>query len=120
MPGRTTTAGNAAELAAGRFLQRQGLRQLDSNFRSRFGEIDLVMEDGDTIVFVEVRLRRDGRFGGAAGSVTAAKQQRLLRTAAIYLERHSMAHRPARFDIVAFDGKAEAASWLRDAFRPES
>lgn len=121
MPHPTRTiAGRRAETAARDYLEQRGLQHRHSNFRCRFGEIDLVMEDGRTIVFVEVRLRRNAAFGGAAASVTPPKQRKLCSTAAIYLEQFRVAHRPVRFDIVAFDGDNAQPEWLRDAFRPES
>ncbi|MDX1444050.1 MAG: YraN family protein [Gammaproteobacteria bacterium] len=110
-------SGPAAEAEARRFLETQGLVHRDSNYRSRFGEIDLVMDDQATVVFVEVRLRRNGRFGGAAASVSAAKQRKLLATAAIYLEQQRCGQRPARFDIVAFDGLGASPQWIRGAFQ---
>ncbi len=89
------------------------------NLRSRWGEIDLIASDGDSIVFVEVRLRSDPRFGGAAASISAAKQKRLVRTAEAFLagEGRAFAQRPCRFDVVLLD-RLDAASieWIRGAF----
>lgn len=117
MPRKTTTKGQAAEARAREFLEDRGLVFRESNFRCRFGEIDLVMDDGPVLVFVEVRLRSNSRFGGAAASVSPAKQRKLLATAAIYMELQRCAQRPARFDIVAFDGREAHPQWLRDAFQ---
>ncbi|TAM97399.1 MAG: YraN family protein, partial [Rhodanobacteraceae bacterium] len=81
--------------------------------------IDLVMREGDTLVFVEVRYRRDPRFGGGAASVGAAKQRRLVRAAQGFLsDRPRLARLPCRFDVVAFDGDADAprCEWRRNAF----
>ncbi|HEU0276936.1 MAG TPA: YraN family protein [Rhodanobacteraceae bacterium] len=116
-----STAGIGAhfEHAALRQLERAGLTRVDSNFRTRFGEIDLVMRDRDTLVFVEVRYRRDPRFGGGAASVGAAKQRRLTRAAQGFLAtRPELARLPCRFDVVAFDGDADAprCDWRRNAF----
>lgn len=77
--------GAAAEQLAARFLESKGLRVLGRNLRWRDGELDLVCEHGDTLVFVEVRMRRDGRFGGAAASVGPVKQARLIRAAQHWL-----------------------------------
>ena len=120
-PGRKTKQdpGRDAERNARKFLEDAGLVFRHANFRSRFGELDLVMEDAGTIVFVEVRMRRNSRFGGAAASVSITKQRKLIATAAIYLEAHAVGHCPARFDIVAFDGLDARPQWLRDAFRPQ-
>lgn len=110
----------AAEDAALAHLQRAGLRLLERNYRvaagpsRRAGEVDLILLDRDgTLVFVEVRARADASHGGAAASVTAAKQRRLIYAAQHYLLRHASPP-PCRFDVVAIDG--EALSWLQAAF----
>jgi putative endonuclease len=99
-----------------------GLKLLVRNFHCRYGEIDLIMQDGAAIVFVEVRFRKHGRFASAAASVDARKQGKLLRTAAHYLRKHpQFRNAPARFDVVALDGPTPqhfTLQWLRDAFRP--
>lgn len=106
--------GDRAEDAAAAWLAQQGLRLRDRNFRSRFGEIDLICDDHGTLVFVEVRKRSSQRFGGAAESITATKRNRLVATARIYLAslKHDM---PCRFDAVLIDGAGEI-EWIRDAF----
>lgn len=106
--------GGDAEEAAARFLASQGLAILTRNFRTRFGEIDLVARDGSTLVFVEVRLRRASeRFGGAAGSVDSRKRARIVTAARQFLAR--LGREPAcRFDVVTLDGGAP--QWLRGAF----
>lgn len=73
--------GSEAERSAERFLLQRRLVLLQRNYHCRFGEIDLIMEDGGTLVFVEVRLRGSAVFGGAAASITSFKQAKLLRTA---------------------------------------
>lgn len=114
--------GKEAERHAQRFLEARGLQLIAANFRTRWGELDLVMEHGGVIVFVEVRARLNNNFGGAAASVTAAKRARLIRAASQFLERHRLGHRAARFDIVAVSGAGEFSAagtdWLVDAFRP--
>lgn len=105
--------GALAEQHAVRYLQQQGLKPVAQNYRSRFGEIDLIMQDGATLVFVEVRLRRSANFGGAAASIDARKQQRIIRTAQQYLT--GLAHiPPCRFDAVLMDDSG--VQWLRNAF----
>jgi putative endonuclease len=107
-------AGAAAETLAAEFLARRGLAIVERNWRRRCGEIDLVARDGDTLVFVEVRLRRHGSFGGAAASITAAKRARLASAANLYLAglRHTP---PCRFDAVLLDALDPARiDWLRD------
>lgn len=106
----TTQAGAKAEDRALEYLQRQGLALVARNVRSRRGEIDLVMRDGSTLVFVEVRQRSDTRFGGAAASIGALKQARMWRAAQAFLLRYPSP--PAcRFDAVCIDG--DQMQWLR-------
>jgi putative endonuclease len=106
--------GADAEVRARAHLEAHGLRTEACNFRSRFGEIDLVCADRGTCVFVEVRRRADTRFGGAAASITAAKRRRLAATAQLYLARDGR-DRPCRFDVVLIDGDG-TLEWIRDAF----
>ena len=112
-----STRGREAELRAADFLAAQGLRIVARNWRCRFGEIDLVVRDGATLVFVEVRMRRSDAFGGAAESIHAAKRRKLFAAANLYLSAHR-ADSPCRFDavLIGADGRM---SWLRDAFRPD-
>ncbi len=104
-------------------LSARGLCLLERNYRCRMGEIDLVMRDGPQVVFVEVRYRRDDRFGGAAASVDRDKRRRIGLTAAHYLSSHRQAAidgaaPPCRFDVVAVSGPlaSPAIAWLRSAF----
>ena len=119
-----TVAGAAAEQAAAAFLEAQGLTIAARNAASRGGEIDIVARDGDVLVFVEVRLRANQRFGSGADSVDARKQQRLVRAANHYLIRHHGARPPpCRFDVLSLAPAPEQSppyrvEWLRDAFRP--
>ena len=106
--------GQSGESRAAAFLQTHGLKLLTRNWRCRFGEIDLVMQDGATLVFVEVRLRSHSDFGGAAASVTQAKQRKLLAAARQYLTTLKTLP-PCRFDVVAFNGNA-APDWIKNAF----
>lgn len=107
--------GQAAERLAATWLQAQGLRILERNYRCRTGEIDLIAQHGDTLVFVEVRLRRSAAYGGAAASVHSAKQRRLISAARHYLMDKSEA--PCRFDVIVLDAlDADRIEWLRDAF----
>ncbi len=108
--------GAEAERWAAEFLQRQGLKLVTQNYRSYFGEIDLIMQDADTLVFVEVRQRSSPDFGGAAASIDSHKQQRLIRTAQHYLA--GLDRTPScRFDAVLMDDtKGLNAQWLKNAF----
>jgi len=109
--------GAAAEALAAEFLEAKGLTIVARNYRCRGGEIDLIARDGETLIFVEVRLRSDSAFGGAAESITATKRRRLRFAAAHYLGRQSQMSRepPCRFDAIllaALDpGRIE---WLVD------
>ena len=108
--------GVQAEQLAVQYLQQHGLKLIAQNYRGRFGEIDLIMQDGATLVFIEVRLRRDARFGGAALSIDARKQQRIISTAQQYLA--SLIRIPAcRFDAVLMeDAQGRNMQWLKNAF----
>lgn len=100
-------------------LQRAGFTLLSQNFTTRHGELDLVMLDGGTVVFVEVRHRLHGSHGGAAASVTATKQSRLIAAAQLWLAAHArFAQHPCRFDVIGYDGAGDhvrMTHW-RDAF----
>ncbi|HLS99317.1 MAG: YraN family protein [Porticoccaceae bacterium] len=116
--------GDAAEAAARDFLKARGLAILASNFRARQGEIDIIAREGDTLVFAEVRLRADHRFGDGAASIDPRKQQRLARTAAHYLATEVRGPEPpCRFDALSLHpapGQSPPfhVEWIRDAFRP--
>jgi putative endonuclease len=107
--------GVPAENLAAAFLERQGLNILERNYRCRFGEIDLVASSGAALVFVEVRARESGAFGGAAGSITAAKRRRIVAAARHYLAKHRV-RRACRFDVVLIQGRDQEIEWLTDAF----
>ena len=104
--------GSRGEDAALLHLRQHGLQLVERNFLCKGGEIDLIMQDGATLVFVEVRKRARRDFGGAAASVTPAKQRRLIGAAQIFLQRYRQPP-PCRFDVVAIDG--DALDWLRNA-----
>ena len=107
--------GGQAEQLAAAYLNQQGLKLVTSNYQCRFGEIDLVMREGKTLVFVEVRLRSNADFGGAAMSITTSKQQRLARTAEHYLQQYGES--ACRFDAILMSemdmGNIE---WIKNAF----
>lgn len=118
VPDRYAT-GVGFEAQARAHLQAAGLTLIAANARYRVGEIDLVMRDGQAIVFVEVRYRRAGHFGGSALSVDAGKQRKLTLAAQCFLAAHpKLANSPCRFDVVAVDGAAGAPriDWIRNAF----
>jgi putative endonuclease len=116
----TKARGDAAEALALAHLVACGLVPVERNYRvargprARGGEVDLILRDADgTLVFVEVRARRDARHGGAAASVGAVKQQRLVFAAAHFLRRFASPP-PCRFDVVTVEG--DRIEWLRAAF----
>ncbi len=107
--------GDAAEDAARQLLEGEGLRTLARNVNYRFGEIDLVMREGEFIVFVEVRYRQDDRFGGGLASVDRRKCRRIALAARAWLARHpELSDAPCRFDIVA--ASPAGLEWHRAAF----
>ena len=111
--------GHDAEQRAQAFLQNRRLDTVAHNYHTRFGEIDLVMRDGDTLVFVEVRQRRSHAYGSAAESITPDKQAKIIRTAHAFLQTHRH-HGPVRFDVVTFDGVVAATpTWIKNAFAAE-
>ena len=112
-------AGDDFERRACDELERAGLKLLVRNYTTRHGELDLVMRDGDTVVFVEVRYRKSASHGDAATSVTASKQTKLILAAQHWLAAHPQhARRDCRFDVVSYDGPMDAiqCDWLRGAF----
>ena len=106
--------GEKAEEYAYQYLKSEGLVLLERNYRSRFGEIDLIMQDGAVLAFIEVRYRKNTNYGGAASSVGYQKQQRIRRTAASYLQKKGN-NCPARFDVIAMHGDMQI-NWIKSAF----
>jgi putative endonuclease len=112
--------GHRWERAAESFLHRRGLSTVERNFHCRLGEVDIIMNDGPFLVFVEVKYRRHTHHGDGAESVNAAKRRRIENTAAFFLARNPrQARRPCRFDVVAIDGATgnEHFDWIKDAFQ---
>ncbi|MGH7266874.1 MAG: YraN family protein [Candidatus Rokuibacteriota bacterium] len=120
LPASAPPRGRTGEDLAARFLERQGLRILERNLRSRLGEIDLVARDGATLVFVEVKTRRPGAADPPQASVDGRKQRRLARLALNYLARRGLGDLGCRFDVVAVtvgpDGRAPVVEHFRGAF----
>jgi putative endonuclease len=106
--------GQTAEARAEAFLKTQDLKLVARNWRCRFGEIDLIMQDGATLIFIEVRLRSRSDFGGAAASVTPTKQKKLLAAARQYLSTLKTLP-PCRFDVVALSSNTPP-EWIKNAF----
>jgi putative endonuclease len=112
-------AGSQWEKTAESFLRSQGLKLLQRNFSSRFGEIDLIMEDEETVVFIEVKYRKSSQHGSGADAVTFHKQGRISRTASWYLVKNP--HRAGqfcRFDVISINPHKEAQgiNWIKSAF----
>ena len=121
MPQRSSAqSGKDAELHALDYLQQQGLRLLAQNWLCRRGELDLVMLDGDTVVFVVVRYRKHAQWGGALASIDERKRQKLILAAQFFLQKeHRWADRPCRFDVVAMESTPSGTAdltWLKNAF----
>tara|TARA_R110002111_G_scaffold40203_6_gene75365 strand:+ start:455 stop:817 length:363 start_codon:yes stop_codon:yes gene_type:complete len=111
--------GDQAEQLALTHLQQAGLTLVTRNFRRPGGEIDLIMLDNKTLIFVEVRYRKSARFGSALESVNKQKQQRLIQTASAYIQQSPTAYANYRFDVVAImpENKSFNINWLKDAFQ---
>jgi putative endonuclease len=107
--------GRAAEEHACRRLRTEGLRLITRNYRCAAGELDLVMADGEQLVFVEVRLRRNPHFGSGADTVGPRKQARLIAAALHYIQHHRC-RQACRFDVVSVGPEPDALEWIRDAF----
>ena len=107
---RRQALGKWGEARAVAELERRGYAVLRRRYRTRHGEIDIVARDGDTIVFVEVKVKETAEFGTAADAVTARKQRRLVSMAIDYMARNRLANQPCRFDVVAIDGAGDEAA----------
>ncbi|MCE5323380.1 YraN family protein [bacterium] len=119
MPSSRSRIGRSAEIAAAAELGNRGYRIVTSNYRCRYGEIDLIARDGDCLVFVEVRCRRTDEYGTPAESVTPAKQRKLIITAQHYLEELGLGDCECRFDVVevsSHDGKLIVSDIIPNAF----
>lgn len=115
----TQAQGRLAEDCAADFLRQKGLSLLQRNARYTVGELDLVLRDGDTLVFAEVRQRKSNLFGGAAQSIDRRKMRKCALAAQCWLKQHpQLAHLPCRFDAVLLTGTENnwKIDWLRDAF----
>lgn len=120
----TREQGAYTEDLACRFLERKGFKLIQRNFNCRLGEIDLIMQDSNYLVFVEVRYRKNNNFGSGVESVTYNKQQKLIKAASWYLQQYSKLNsHPARFDVVSITGSIESGdlnsidfNWVSNAF----
>ncbi len=105
------------------YLCARGLSLLESNYRCRFGEIDLIMRDADSICFIEVRFRKSLNFGGASASITAGKQRKIVKTALFYLgSNRTLQNQALRFDALLIQQQTDGShdfDWIRNAFYAE-
>ena len=116
---KTQKTGQYAEDLALRYLQKHKLKLKERNFLCKLGEIDLIMENNDAeIIFVEVRFRKSDSHGGALMSVTHSKQQKLIRTAQLYLQKNQLQSRICRFDVIAMSlqNGEPVIDWVKNAF----
>jgi putative endonuclease len=112
--------GQQIEKQVEKYLQKQGLRFITRNYHSRGGEIDLIMQDQNNLVFIEVRYRKSARFGSALESVNKTKQSRIIHTAECYLQQCKKSYQVYRFDVVAVspdDNKELEIEWVKNAFQ---
>jgi len=98
------------------YLQQQGLRWLASNYRCKLGELDLLLWEGNTLVVVEVRYRKNDHYGGAAASITDQKQQRIIKATQHYVIMHNLNQVAVRFDVVALTA-GKPLEWIKNAFQ---
>ena len=119
----TQTNGKKAEIAAKQFLRNNALTFIEANYSCRHGEIDLIMQEGGQLIFVEVKYRKSSRFGHGFEHVTTQKQQRLVKAAKHYLHSHQLTEKiHCRFDVVSVSGsldddnKTLSFRWLKNAF----
>lgn len=113
----TRKIGLAIEQQAQAYLEAQGLKWVSSNYQCRLGEIDLIMREGDYLVFIEVRARSSAMYGGAAASITYGKRQKIIKTASHYLLSNKLTDKqPTRFDVLSFEGEIPQINWIKNAF----
>ncbi|MCI8269154.1 MAG: YraN family protein [Lachnospiraceae bacterium] len=106
--------GKKYEEWAADYLRQKGIEILERNYRDRTGEIDLIGRDGECLVFIEVKYRRNSRNGEPSEAVTAKKQQHIRRTAQYYLYSHRCGDTPCRFDVISILG--DRIDWILNAF----
>lgn len=107
--------GEKSEQHACHYLLKQGLQLIDKNFRCQYGELDLIMQDQQTLVIVEVRFRKSNAFGGAVESITHKKQSRIIATTQFYLSQHKI-NSPIRFDVITMSNDTDI-NWIKNAFQ---
>jgi len=111
--------GQQAEQLAKTYLLQHGLTLITQNYYCRRGEIDLIMQDGHSLIFVEVRYRKSSKFGSALESVDRRKQTKLIVTAEHYLQQNTSTFSSCRFDVIAIttENNTPSITWVKDAFQ---
>lgn len=116
----TSEVGQIGEKIAQDFLKNKGLKLIEANFNCRYGELDLIMADKDTLVFVEVKYRSSRAYGGALHAISPTKKKKLIRTALFYMQQKGMSNNPARFDVIAINNSGNKDDneilWIENAF----
>lgn len=113
--------GFAAEEQAKNYLETQGLIWITSNYQCKVGEIDLIMQDKDYLIFIEVRARSSSQYGGGVDSITHHKRHKLIKTALFYLQTKKLFDKkPCRFDVLSIDGTPSKMTWIKNAFGLDS
>lgn len=115
----TKSIGQHFEKMACEFLCQQGMLLVESNYTTKLGEIDLIFLDNNTLVFVEVRYRKQSSFASAAESITLSKQKKIINCAQLFINHHSQfLNIHCRFDVVAIDNKHQInhLNWIKNAF----
>jgi len=122
MTERRLIVGRTGEDVAVQYLLQRGYYILERNYRCRFGEIDLIARDGDTLTFIEVKTRRSRTFGPAAAAVTHTKQRHLIKASQMYMVQHGKRDDLCRFDVVTIDmdGQESRIELIKDAFQPSA
>ena len=115
-PAQHLVSGRLAEMQALQYLQQQGLRWQASNYRCKLGELDLLLWEGNTLVVVEVRYRKNDHYGSAAASITDQKQQRIIKATQHYVIMHNLNQVAVRFDVVALTA-GKPLEWIKNAFQ---
>ena len=107
--------GDKAEDVARNYLQQHGIKILESNFRCKAGEIDIIAVEAETLLFIEVKYRKNNTFGTPQEMVTTAKQRKIVTTAALYLQKHAkLANKACRFDVISI--QQNEINWIKAAF----
>lgn len=124
MTSNSSSTGQHYEALARDYLQQQGLRLLEQNYHSRFGEIDLIMFDQQVLCFIEVKFRKSTAFGGAVSAIPRAKQQKIIKTAQCYISSTpAIAQKPMRFDALILQLESSVSDlnieWIQNAFYTE-